>query len=422
MNIFNEICLKNLYLVISGRRIMDRQYIVTERAHLMCPNMHFGILLSIDKKYDINRIRDVIRSLSEAHPFLKCLIANDGSGKLYYALQKKLEIRCSEMSSLELLEDDYRKISESGWDVYSEGLLRILTYPRNDGFEILFVAHHLLCDGRGLLGLATSFADCYVKGTEPVYSKECLIKSIKDLPSGSDLPWISKVVINSANKKWKKENHQVDYRDYLKFEKNYTKKNKLKMNFETKSHEELTSLMELCHNNNISLNDYLIAKMMQDESINKVIIAADIRKYLHIYKEGSLGNYSTAFSVVCDSKSNNLIEMAKKVSRKVQQQVNSPKKLMLVLACYLIMTPELIDAVAISTLGGYSSSAGMFVGSNMFGYKDRCGYSITNLGKIESNTIVEATFIPPSSPANIKTVGVVTVNGIMNTCAITTIK
>lgn len=401
---------------------MDRQYIVTERAHFMCPYMHFGILFSIDKKYDKNRIRDVIRNLSEAHPLLKCLIANDSSGKIYYALQKQLEIRCSEMNSLESLEDDYRKISESGWDVYSEGLLKICTYPRYDGFEILFVAHHLLCDGRGLLGLATSFANSYVKGIEPVYTKECLIKSLKDLPAGSDLPWISKVVINSANKNWKKENHKVDYSDYLKFEKNYIKKNKLKISFETKSHEEFISLTELCHNNNISINDYLIAKMMQDESINKVVIAADIRKYLSIYKEGSLGNFSTAFSVVCKSKLNNLVEVAKNVSRKVQQQVNSPKKLMLVLACYLRMAPELIDAVAISSLGGYSSNAGMFVGNNMFGYKERCGYSITNLGKIESDTIVQATFIPPASPANNKTVGVVTVNGIMNTCEITALK
>ncbi len=397
---------------------MDKKYIVTERAHFMCPNMHFGILISIDKKYDINRIRDVIKSLSEAHPLLKCLIANDEIGKIYYALQNQLEIRFWEMNSVESLEDDYRKIAERGWDVYSEGLLRICTYPRYDGFEILFIAHHLLCDGRGLLGLAASFANSYVKGIEPVYTEECLIQSLKDLPTGSDLPWISKVVIHSANKRWKKENHHVDYSDYLKFEKNYIKKNKLKLSFETKPQEELISLIELCHNNNISLNDYLIAKMMQDLSINKVVIAADIRKYLSIYKEGSLGNFSTAFSVVCNSKLNNLIEVAKIISRKVQLQINSPKKRMLVLSCYLRMSPELIDAVAISTLGGYRSKAGMFVGSNMFGYKDRCGCSITNLGKMESDTIVQATFIPPASPANKMTAGVVTVNGIMNTCVI----
>lgn len=266
---------------------MDRQYIVTERAHFMCPNMHFGILFSIDKKYDNNKIRDVIKSLSEAHPLLKCLIANDSSGKIYYALQEQLEIRCSEMNSLESLEDGYRKISESGWDVYSEGLLRICTYPRYDGFEILFVAHHMLCDGRGLLGLAISFANSYVKGIEPVYTKECLIKSLKDLPAGSDLPWISKVVINSANKNWKKENHKVDYSDYLNFEKNYIKKNKLKITFDTKSHEELISLTELL---NISHHfeppvRILRATIPQNESHHLVVIL-DYSPILYLYAFG----------------------------------------------------------------------------------------------------------------------------------------
>ncbi len=44
------------------------------------------------------------------------------------------------------------------------------------------------------------------------------------------------------------------------------------------------------------------------------------------------------------------------------------------------------------------------------------GYSITNLGKIESSSIENAVFIPPASPAVKKTEGVLTVNGRMNIC------
>ena len=53
-------------------------------------------------------------------------------------------------------------------------------------------------------------------------------------------------------------------------------------------------------------------------------------------------------------------------------------------------SPELIDAVAISTLGDYPS-----------------------------NTIEKAIFIPPASPAK-KTLGVVTVNTTMSVCSIET--
>ena len=30
---------------------MKRQYLLTERAHFMCPNMHFGMLMEIETEY-----------------------------------------------------------------------------------------------------------------------------------------------------------------------------------------------------------------------------------------------------------------------------------------------------------------------------------------------------------------------------------
>lgn len=67
-----------------------KNYVYTERAHFMCPNMYFGIM------------------------------------------------------------EDYEEISSHGWDVRKESLLKILIYPKENDFQILFIAHHLLCDGRGL--------------------------------------------------------------------------------------------------------------------------------------------------------------------------------------------------------------------------------------------------------------------------------
>ena len=82
------------------------------------------------------------------------------------------------------------------------------------------------------------------------------------------------------------------------------------------------------------------------------------------------------------------------------------------------MDPELLDAVAISTLGGFTSNAGKFVGSKMFGYEAHEGYCITNLGRVKSDIISEAAFIPPASPANKKAWGVLTVNDRMRICVV----
>lgn len=379
--------------------------------------MHFGILISINEKYDSEGVQETLQSLSNAHSLLKSVIARDDSEKLYYSFQEQLEISFVEKPTIATLQEDYRNISEMGWDVFHDGLLKVVAYPKAEGFELLFIAHHLLCDGRRLLELAQSFADCYVKGQHPAFKKVCLIQSLKDFSVKSDLPWISKVVVNSANKKWQKEAHTVDYRQYQTFEKNYIKQNPISMRIDTKDNADVGRILDLCHENQVSMNDYLIAKMMLEEHTNKVLIAADIRKYLPVYQEGSLGNFSTAISVVCNSKETNVWRLAQRVSKIVKQQIQSPQKLMLVLACYLKMCSELIDAVAISTLGDYPSEAGNFVGSNMFGYKNKDGYSITNLGKFGSDTIAKIVFIPPASPANKKTLGVVTVNKTMSVCS-----
>ena len=54
---------------------MKRQYLLTERAHFMCPNMHFGMLMEIETEYIEERVKETLDKMSEAHPFLKSLIA-----------------------------------------------------------------------------------------------------------------------------------------------------------------------------------------------------------------------------------------------------------------------------------------------------------------------------------------------------------
>ena len=152
---------------------------------------------------------------------------------------------------------------------------------------------------------------------------------------------------------------------------------------------------------------------MLEDHTDKVVIAADIRSEAGCYRQGAMGNYATAFSVVVKKKEEDIFSLAKAVASKVSNICRRPQKKMLVLACYIHMLPEPIDAVAISTLGDLESKAGAFVGKNLFGYGTQNGCSITNLGKIESDVLASAVFIPPASPANRKTSGVLTVNGTM---------
>ena len=393
-----------------------KKYINTERAHYMCPNMHFGIIADIRKEFNEELLKESIKALKDAHPLLMSLISEEKeTGKIFYDKKDDIDIPTEVGSDWK---SDYDKVSKAGWNVQKEALLKVFVYPLNDSFKILFIAHHLLCDGRGLLQLVEEFADCYSDDVKPDFSEERLIESIGDLPQGSDLGFMSKIVIKDANKKWGKEGHKVSYDEYLNFEKDFNSKQNIVRNIMSIDGSSLEEIVTSCKENEVSVNDYLIAKMMTEENTQKIIIASDIRSKFKNYNEGSLGNYASAFSVVVKKKSDNVFELSKTVRDEVKKILRSPQKEMLVLACYFTMDPELLDAVAISTLGGFKSNAGKFVGSKMFGFEAREGYCITNLGKIKSSSISEAAFIPPASPANMKAWGVLTVNDKMRICSL----
>ena len=397
----------------------DRKYLYTERAHYMCPNMHFGIMVEIGAEFEANRVIASIGAIKSAHPLMRSLIAEEqGSSRIYYEEHPELEIPITIKEADDNWQVDYEAVSSAGWNVQKEALLKVFAYPSGSGTRALFITHHLLCDGRGLLQLVQEFAEHYANGARPHPVDEKLMESLDDLPSGSNLRFISKVLIREVNKNWRKEGHRVSYDEYLKFECDHNREQDIKREIKSVDGEEFDTLLGLCRENGVSLNDYLVAKMMVDEGTDKVVIASDIRNKIKNYKEGSLGNYAAAFSVVVKKKSSEIMELAKVVDHEVRSIINKPDREMLVLSCYFNMDPELLDAIAISTLGSFKSKAGRFVGSKMFGYEKRDGHCITNLGRVESSVIREGVFIPPASPANRKAWGVLTINNKMRICSI----
>ena len=397
----------------------DRKYLYTERAHYMCPNMHFGIMAEIRTEFDADGIFRSIDVLRSAHPLMRSLIAEEqGSSGIYYEEHPELEIPVTLREADEDWQTDYDSVSSAGWNVQKEALLKVFAYPSGSGTRVLFITHHLLCDGRGLLQLVKEFADHYSNGAIPRSVDEKLMESLDDLPGGSDLRFISRMLIKDSNAKWRKEGHKVSYDEYLRFERDHDSKQVIKREIKNVDGEELDALLGLCRENGVSLNDYLIARMMTDEGTDKVVIASDIRNKIRNYKNGALGNYATAFGVVVKKRSPEIMELARSVDHEVRSIMSKPDREMLVLSCYFNMDPELLDAVAISTLGSFDSKAGRFVGSRMFGFEKRDGHCITNLGRAESSVIREGVFIPPASPANRKAWGVLTINDKMRICSI----
>ena len=433
------------------------EYLFTERAHLVCPNMCFGIAASLGKAFDKEGIEESVARLAEAHSFLRARLGYEKeSNSYFYDVKEQSQVEviyageiCDEheetvesedgrgaaaagdvISSPKIIEE-FEKHTARDWNLFNEGFLKIAVWKAGARTVLLFVFHHLLTDGRGAIGLVQEFADFYADGIEPKAAPEHLITK-EDFPANSKLSFISQALVNHANRQWKKETHQLFYEEYHTFADKFLQKDIVEHSLEVVSSDKLVDIHVQCKSHKVSINDYLLAKMFTEEKTDSIVMACDLRNQLACYNQGALGNYATAFSVklkqgksadgiasdtsITSANSTDIFSLAQKVHNQIQKKLNSPKDLYLVLQCYASLEPGLLDAAMISSRGAFDSKAAKFIGTTFFNYDKAKGYSITNLGKIESKNIESAFFIPPASPAIKKTQGVLTVNGVMRIC------
>lgn len=399
------------------------EHVFTERAHLMCPAMCFGTVMSMDRELNEDRIRDTVRQLSLAHSFLRALLSHDEKEDRYYydvkdTSQVRIMIFHDEIRGVDAPEilHRYESITGKEFNLYREGMLLVTAWPALGQTIVLMVFHHLLTDGRGALQLTKEFADCYVFGRKPASAQEKLISSAEEFPEASGLSFISRMLVRYANRQWRKESRRLSYEDYRRKADEFLSSDQVRHILSVVPGREMSRISGRCRAEGITVNDYLLAKVFLEEKTGRIVIARDLRDSLKCYRRGAMGNYSTAFSVELKNAGNDLYKAAGKVHKKVSRIAAKPSSLYLVLQCYAALEPGLLDAAMMASRGRFESRAAGFIGRFFFHLDRSEGFSITNLGRTDSDAVEDAYFIPPASPAMKKTLGVLTMNGRMRIC------
>ena len=195
--------------------------IFTERAHLMCPHMNFGIAMVVARAFDARLIREAFDRLAADHPFLNAVLGYDEKDNSYFyditgAPKVDLVITDDCLTGLEdpQLINEYERLTGYDWDIRNEGMLKAVVWGLPDKTTFLLVFHHLLADGRGALDLAMELAKDYAEGKSGSFAEEKLISSIDDLPADSKMPFVSRMLVDKANRDWDKEGHKpLSYQD-----------------------------------------------------------------------------------------------------------------------------------------------------------------------------------------------------------------
>lgn len=365
--------------------------------------------------FDENRLQKSVKQLSVIHPFLSCFIKEE-SGHLWYELTKEAQVKITICSGESDYLSDYQKALSYHWNIYEEGLLKVFVYPKREGFELMLVIHHLLCDGRASMQLLEDLVQIYSGYELSEIREPQLISSIKDLPNGSDLTGIPLWYVKHLNEQWRKEQKCVSYQEYQTFLSSYTLKHPIGLACSTVNEEKLKNIVMKCRKNNVTVNSLILSALHLVTGQVKFCIGVDVRKKLSCYREKALGNYASGITVRCPKgKSKNCYAIAARLGKHINISLHSNAKEMIILACYLHMDESLIDAMVIASKDYFPSKVAKQAG-NMLGYGKQKGFGVTNLGKYQIEGVEDVVFLPPMSPANEQTIGIVTVNGKMNLC------
>ena len=120
------------------------QYLFTERAHLMCPHMNFGVVMSVRAPYEEERVRKAMKRLYAAHPFLNALLDYERETNAYYCRvtdrpTAELKLKAREIPDAgdpEVLRE-YGELTSRDWDLFAEGMLKTVVWPMKEGICFL---------------------------------------------------------------------------------------------------------------------------------------------------------------------------------------------------------------------------------------------------------------------------------------------
>ena len=95
---------------------------------------------------------------------------------------------------------------------------------------------------------------------------------------------VAKETTNNSNKNTgsKKNPHPVSYEEYLSFAGTFMPGDKVNYNCVTVDSQELSTIREECHTHNVTINDYLLARMMRDEKTSAMNVKRLVLSHIDV--------------------------------------------------------------------------------------------------------------------------------------------
>ncbi len=243
----------------------ERVELLLERTFLFDPNVYMTIVVTIEGDISEEEICEAVKRTYTQNQTTMSKIVLDDEGRIYQ--EKMSETGCKvfvdKRDWLEIMHENERK----PFRIDEGELVRTFIIPRGKEKDIYLMAHHVACDGGGLLLLADDIFS-NLQGKEVAY-KPTKVMTKKGVIRKGNLSFVEKLALKGLNKKWAKEKRSFGWDVYYKVHEEFWKNRETEVIFNEIEGSELDSLKAECKKYGVTVNGYIVAKLMQEHPESK---------------------------------------------------------------------------------------------------------------------------------------------------------
>ncbi|MDR2535270.1 MAG: condensation domain-containing protein [Treponema sp.] len=399
---------------------------MNERLYLRSPSINVCFRVIIGGTLDKNKVKEALEKICIKHPLLNCSLKIDNGNNAWLVQSCGLSIECYKSTEIDW-QTWYKTNDNIPFDFLKGPLVKFCVINGKDT-EIIILGHHIIGDGIGYLNLVKDILlalDNKIDANQELppfkpeekYFKETIL-----------LEQPAKDYAQRLNGEWRKNRTCFTEKDYNDFFKKYRKTYNPNLYTASLEGDSVKKLLEKSKSNGLTVNEVITSAfsvaLMEtlDREELRVGVAANIRNDLVSEPNNCMGNFVTGIAAkVTRNLENDFISKAKDTAIILKEQLLNTKNRHLAVHFLNEFDKDLIESIMFAAYGNFEHHVSKKLAELIGEQLENKGLGISNLGKYDFNNyeninVLDIQFIGPAFPANLLTVGIITVNNKVNVC------
>ena len=423
MILFYPLLIKNF-----GDRFMDKILLKGERIFLRSPCINVCFRFIIRNYFTIDDFDKAINKVCQRHPLIKSTIEWIDNNAFFNMNKGHIGVEYYTGVNNFNWYNWYAKMDNIPFDFKNGPLVMFCVIFHEDVIEIILLGHHVISDGIGYLNLIKDLLlalDKRIDPTPQIHNYKTVFKE------EAKLGFLKAQYVNKMNKYWRKNRKTISEEEYIKFIHQYRNTYKPGLYLNTINETDLNMLLKTCKERKITVNEAMSAafsiatkeltEYFPDKRLH-ISVAVNIRNELMPEPLECLRDYVSGIYVKMKiNQKSSFGKNSKCIISNIRRRLKNKRIRHLAVNFVNVVDKDLLETVPYGSYGNFGLTLSKRIGRYLSEGIEVKSVGISNLGRHELRSyervgLVDLQFIPPTFPASFLTVGIITINKILNIC------